>query len=307
MTGLAYAQPDPVMLRGLYEQHLAEQQQAHGEFDSHTADAARDLALFLRSHGDSNGAYAALVRTVAIDEKLFGADAARTLADVADLASVAPPADAGKLFERTAKSSDPAAASRALVALGEMRASQGDREGAARYWRQALAKQEAATGPESERVATLLNLLAQAVEPGDAIPLLQRALTLDRKIFGPGHPEIGATDQLLASSLLATGKTADAIAPGREALSILSLKLGPDHPRTAMAASTLAEVLRTSRNFAEAESLYRQALSIEEKVYGPQHPMTLIAIKNLADFLRERGKVADAIVLERRLITNVAH
>src|SRR5690348_1828418 len=128
MTGLVYAQPDPAMLRGLYEQHLAEQQKAYGEVDPHTADASRDLALFLRNHGDSQGAYTALVRTVAIDEKLFGADAARTLADVADLASVAPPADAGKLFERAAKSSDAASASRALVALGEMRASQGDRE-----------------------------------------------------------------------------------------------------------------------------------------------------------------------------------
>ncbi len=154
-----------------------------------------------------------------------------------------------------------------------MCAGRGDREGAARYWRQALAKQqEATTGPDSGNTAMILNVLAQVVEPHEAIPLLVRALTLDRKIFGPGHPEIGATDQLLAGALLATGKAAEAVAPGREALSILSLKLGPDHPRTAVAANTLADVLQATGNFAEAERLYRQALTIDEKVFGSQDP-----------------------------------
>jgi len=306
-AGMLCAQPQTPMLRTLYEQHLAEQQREYGDLDAHTAGAARDLALFLRSHGDPDGAYAAMSQTVNIDEKVFGPAAPRTLADVADLASVAPFADAGRLFERAAKSSDAAAASRALVALGEMHAGQGDREGAARYWRQALAKQEsAATGSESENVAMILNVLAQAVDPADAVPLLRRALALDRKLFGPVHPEVGATDQLLAGALLRSGHATDAVSPGREALSILTLKLGPDHPRTAAATHTLAEVLRATRSFAEAELLYRQALAVDEKIFGPQHPATLDEIRTLAAFLRERGKVAEAVVLERRLVVNVA-
>jgi tetratricopeptide (TPR) repeat protein len=300
------AQPHPAMLRELYEQHLAEQQRDHGEFDERTAAAARDLGLFLRGHGDPAGAYRALTRTVAIDEKVFGVDAPRTLADIADLATVAPPADAEKLFERAARSSDAGAASRALVALGEICAGRGDRQGSARYWRQALAKQESATGPESENVAMILNVLAQSVDPTEAIPLLRRALVVDKRVFGPIHPEVGATDQLLAGALLETGKAADAVAPGREALSILSSKLGPDHPRTAAAAGTLADVLRATRNYAEAERCYRQALSIDEKVFGPQHPATLDEVRTLAGFLRERGRVAEAVALERRLVVNVA-
>jgi tetratricopeptide (TPR) repeat protein len=294
------------LLRELFEQHLAEQQREYGEFDAHTAGAARDLALFLRSHDDPRGAYSAFLRTVAIDERVLGPDAPRTLADVADLASVAPSADAGRLFERASKSSDAGAASRALVALGEMHAGQGDREGAARYWRQALAKQESATGADSGNVAMILNVLAQVVEPADAIPLLRRALILDRKKFGPTHPEVGATDQLLAGALLATGKATEAVGPGMEALSILALKLDPDHPRTAVAASTLGDVLRATRSFTEAERLYRQALSIDERVFGPQHPATLEVVRILAACLRERGRVAEAAVLERRLVQNVA-
>ncbi len=193
---LAYAQPDPAMLRNLYEQNLASQQRRYGEFDAHTAEAARDLGLFLRRYANAKSAYDALSRAVVIDEKVFGADAPRTLSDVADLASVAPLDEAFKLFERAAKSSDAAAAARALIALGEARATQGDREGASKYWRMALAKQEA-VNPDSTTTAMILNILAQTVEPGSAVPLFRRALLLDRKLLGPAHPEVGATDQLL--------------------------------------------------------------------------------------------------------------
>jgi tetratricopeptide (TPR) repeat protein len=246
------------------------------------------------------------LRTVAIDEKVFGAAAPRTLADVADLATVAPAADAAPLFERAAKSSDSGAAARALVALGETRAAQSDREGAARFWREALKRQEAATGPDSSNVAMILNVLAQVLDPADAIPLLRRALALDRKVLGPGHPEVGATDQLLAGALLASGKASEAVEPGREALSILADKLGPDHPRTAVAAHTLADVLAANGKFADAERRYRQALDIDEKIFGPRHPATLEDVRSLAAFLRERQRVGEAQVLERRLVVNVA-
>jgi tetratricopeptide (TPR) repeat protein len=299
----AQAQPNPAMLRQLYEQNLANQQRQYGEFDEHTAGAARDLGLFLRNYGDPDAARDALSRAVAIDERVFGVDAPRTLADVADLASVAPLDAAAGLFERAARSSDAAAAARALVALGEMHASQGDREGAARYWRQALSKQEAAN-PDSTNTATILNVLAQTVQPADAIPLLRRALALDRKLLGPAHPEVGATDQLLAASLLSLGKVTEALVAAREALAILSIKLGSDHPRTARAASTLADVLRAAGQFQEAERLYRQALSIDEKAFGSQHPATQDDIRNLAQFLRQRGKLGEAAQLEHRLITN---
>ncbi|HEY3840001.1 MAG TPA: tetratricopeptide repeat protein [Bryobacteraceae bacterium] len=305
VAAAAHAQPHSEQLRDLYQQHLAEEQRDHGEFDARTAEAARDLGLFFRGHNDPQSAHDALTHAVAIDEKVFGPDAPRTLADVADLATVSPASEAPRLFERAAKSSDAAAASRALLALGEMRASQDDHQGAARFWRQALAKQEAAA-PDSPNAAMILNVLAQVVEPAEAIPLLHRALALDRKIYGAGHPETGGVDQLLAQSLLATGKAADAVAPAGEAFSILSTKLGLEHPRTASAADTLADAFRATAKFAEAERYYRQALAIDEKILGPQHPTTLENIRNLAAFLRRRGKVNEAIVLERRLVVNVA-
>jgi len=301
-AGLLGAQPNPAMLRQLFEQHLEEQVREHGELDARTALAARELGLFLRGAGDGDGAYRAMTRAVAIDEKVFGVDAPRTLADVADLASVAPMGEAGKLFERASKSSDAAAAARALVALGEMHAGNGDAAGAARYWRQAVAKME----PESESAARVMNVLAQVVEPREAIPLLRHALAIDHKVLGARHPEVGATEQLLARALVAAGRAAEAVTPAREALAILSDKLGPEHPRVAAAAATLASVLRVTGSFAEAERLYREALRVDEKVLGPQAPETLEEVRQLAGLLRERGRVQEAVELERRLVVNVA-
>jgi tetratricopeptide (TPR) repeat protein len=306
LCGLAVSpllsQPDPAMLRNIFEQHLAEEQQAHGEFDVRTAAAARDLGLFLRGRNDTAGAHAALSRAIAIDEKVFGPESPRTLADLADLASVSPLADAAKLFERASKSPDAAASARALVALGEMHAGQGDREGAARYWHRAVAKMP----PDTENTARILNVLAQVVQPAEAIPLLRRALVLDRRILGATHPEVGATGQLLAAALIATAKPADALPFAKEAYAILSGKLGPDHPRTAEAADTLANVLRANARFTEAEKFFRQAIDIDDRVLGPQHPSTLAEIRRFADFLRQRGRTRDAAELERRLVVNVA-
>lgn len=305
IASLAYAQPDPAMLRKLYEQNLADQQRQHGEFDPHTADAARNLGLFLRTYADPKAAYDALSHAVDIDEKVFGADSARTLADVADLATVAPFEQAVKLFARAARSSDGAAAARALIALGESAASQGDRAGAIKYWRMALAKQES-VNPDSIAMATILNVLAQSVEPTEAIPLLRRALVLDRKLLGPDHPEAGSVDQLLAASLLAIGKPDDALAPAREAIAILRAKLGPDHPRTARAAGTLAAVLNSTRQFREAERFYVEAWTTDEKALGPDDPTTQDDIRNLAAFFRQHGRAAEAEEMEHRLISNVA-
>ena len=302
MAAVAYAQPHPEMLRELYKQHVAVEQREHGEFDARTAEAARSLGLFLRGHGDAPGAFDAMSRAVAIDEKVFGAEAPRTLADVADLATVAPSSDAPRLFERAAKSSDAAAAARALVALGEMRASQGDRAGAARYWRQALARQ----GDESQNTATILTVLAQVVEPGEAIPLLRRALAIDRKNLGSGHPEFATAEQLLASALLATGTAAEAEPLARDAVAILAEKLSPDHPRTGAAVSVLASVLRAGGKFPEAEKLYRRALEIDDQALGTDSAVSLDAVRALADFLRSRGRAAEAATLERRLVVNVA-
>src|SRR5215813_7732183 len=106
-------QPDPAAIRRLFEENLSRSEKQYGAEDVRTADAARDLGLFLKTQGDFAGARVSLARAVRIEGRL---------ADVADLAALSPPEDAEPLWQRVAASPDPSLASRALAALGDLRA-----------------------------------------------------------------------------------------------------------------------------------------------------------------------------------------
>lgn len=294
-------QPDPAMLRGLFEQALARREQQYGMLDARTAQAAHDLGMFLHNQQDDDGARRALTEALRVDEKTRGLSAARTLSDAADLASVSPPEQAEPLWQRAAKSGDAALAARSLAALGELREAQGDRAGAAGFYRQALAKQEAVRGKDDAQVAVRLNELALVENPRAGVVLLQRALAIDRRAWGERHPETATAETNLSGLLLATGKIAESVRIAKAALATFESTLGPDHPRTAVATSNLADALRAARDYAGAERMYRRALAIDEAVYGPNRPETQSDVQNLADFLRERGRNQEAQELERRL------
>jgi tetratricopeptide (TPR) repeat protein len=293
-------QPDPAVLRRIYEDALARREQEYGLADARTARAASDLGLFLKNEGDEEAARAALEKALHIDERAQGQTAEPTLADAAELAGVSPPVAAEPLWQRAAGSKDPALASRAFAALGELRESAGDRNAAIDFYRRALEREEAASGKSSAKVAVRLNALALAAGPEQGIAMLNRALTIDRRVWGDRHPETATTETNLSGLLLAAGRTAESVRMGRAALAAFEATLGKDHPRTAAAASNLADALRAQGDRAGAEALYRRALEIDERAYGSRHPETLNDVRNLADFLREIGRGAEADQLERR-------
>ena len=298
LLGLAF-QPDPAMLKRMFEEGLARREREYGLSDARTAGAARDLGLFLSQSSDRAGAYRALAEALAIDEKVYGNHSARALEDAADLAGVADAGEAERLWQRASASPDPAIAARSLGFLGEILEAADNRKEAARLYRAALDKEEIAGGKDGARVATRLNALALVSEPAAAIPLLERALRINRKVWGERHPETATTEANLCGELLASGRAADAARLGRLALSNFEATLGPDHPRTAGAASNLADALRATGDRAGAERLYRKALRIDERAFGPRHPETRNDVRNLADFLRESGRAREASALEQ--------
>ena len=298
LLGLAF-QPDPAMLRRMFEEGLARREREYGVSDARTAAAARDLGLYLSQAGDRAGAYQALAKALAIDEKANGAKASTTLRDAADLAAVAPPREAESLWRRASECPDAAVAARSLTALGELREAANDRSSAAALYREALRKEETASGQNGARVAVRLNALALVSDPPAAIPLLERALTINRRAWGEQHPETATTEANLSGELLAAGHTTQAVRMGTLALSNFEATLGPEHPRTAAAASNLADALRAAGDRPGAEKLYRRALEIDEHAFGPRHPETLNDVRNLADFLREAGRPREAAALEQ--------
>jgi tetratricopeptide (TPR) repeat protein len=299
-------QPDPAAIRRLFEENLARQEKLYGaddkngKDDGRIAEAARDLGLFLKRQGDRAGAQAALARAVQADENTHGKAAPQTLADAAELAALSPAEQAEPLWRRIANTPDPGLASRALAALGDLRAAAQDTAGAVSLYRRALAKEEEAQGKNSAGVAVRLNALAVLVEPKEGVPMLQRALAIDRRLLGERHPETSTTEANLAGFLLDSGRADAALRLANAALAGLEDTLGPENPRVASVSTILAFCWRAKGDRVRAERLYRRALAIDEGAYGAEHPETLNDVKNLAEFLREIGKTAEAAALEKR-------
>jgi tetratricopeptide (TPR) repeat protein len=209
-------QPDPVALRRLFEDALSRRTHDYGESDARTAQAARDLGLFLVRSGDATAARRALTNAVHLDEKALSPSAPQTLEDVATLASVSPRAEAEPLLRRAAESPDPIVAGPALTSLAEMRKARGDAPGAAVLLRRAVEKAEAVDGADGLTVALVLNALALVSPPKDGIPVLQRALAIHQQKLGPRNPQTLADARQLATLLRATGRVAEAAALERQ-------------------------------------------------------------------------------------------
>jgi tetratricopeptide (TPR) repeat protein len=241
LAALLAMQPDPAMLRRLFEEALQRRQQEFGADDLRTAQAARDLGLFLSGQGDARSAQPALAQALLIDEKQLGPEAAQTLADAADLAAASPPASAEPLWKRAAASKEPHASARAFKALGAMRQAAGDAKGAAGFYRLALTKEQGAPA------AMTLNTLAPLVPLREGIVLLERALAIDRRVLGARHPETASTEANLAGLLLNAGRTEESIRAIRDAIAIFEETLGVDDPRVAISSMILADGLRVCR------------------------------------------------------------
>jgi tetratricopeptide (TPR) repeat protein len=261
-----FLQIDPAALRPLYEQALERRRKEFGAADPRTAQAARDLGLFLAGIGDSAGARPALAEAVRVDEQAFGAAAVQTLADVAELAAVSPPRTGEAMWRRASAAEDAGLAIRAWMALGSLRGTAADRAGAAAFYRKALARQEDAAGKDSPAIPAILQSLAEMVETREAIALLERALIVGRAIQGAHHPSNGLIEAALAAELLAAGRTDDALKAAADALAIDQETVGIEHPRSARAMTTMARVLQAQKQMECREHVSPGALDRRERL-----------------------------------------
>jgi tetratricopeptide (TPR) repeat protein len=118
-------------------------------------------------------------------------------------------------------------------------------------------------------------LLQVTGRPGEAEPLLRRALAIDEKHYGPDHIKVAADLTSLTVFLLRTDKRPREAEPvARRALAIFEKSFGPDNPDVAAGLNNLGVALLSTDRLDEAEPLFRRALAIDEKSYGANHPNT---------------------------------
>jgi tetratricopeptide (TPR) repeat protein len=150
---------------------------------------------------------------------------------------------------------------------------------------------------------TLATLLRDTNRLAEAEPVLERALAIDEKSFGPEHPNVAIDLNNLARLYDNQGQYAMAEPLHRRALAIREKALGWEHPHVAMSLNNLAALLRATNRLAEAEPLYRRALRILAdfgRRNGHEHPNFRTATKNYDGLLTAIGLRQDAIAARMR-------
>ena len=127
--------------------------------------------------------------------------------------------------------------------LGLIRAELGDPDGAARYYREALAINTTRFGPDHPLVLTnranLASALARLGRSGEAEGLLREVVAHRRRLLGGEHPDLAVGLALLAETIRAGGRSAEAEPLLVEALGIFEKRYPPGHQRIAGARSAL--------------------------------------------------------------------
>jgi len=139
-------------------------------------------------------------------------------------------------------------------------------------------------------------------EHARAEPLLLEVIEIDRRLYGPDHPQLAIAYNNLASSIHYQGRRTEAEPYYREALDISRKVYGPDHPHVAQFAENLATLLDDLGRTDEAEPYYREALRILTSALDAEDPRLAMLRRNLALNRYAVGAYDEAEVLLRASI-----
>ncbi|CAM9324990.1 unnamed protein product [Ectocarpus sp. 13 AM-2016] len=278
--GTGYVLPDLQLAAGEYDLAEKSQRQAledaenevrevedHGSKETRCAldreNAARSrLATVLDKQGKHKEAETLYVRSLAVDEKVYGPGHPKVAIGLNNRA--------------------------------EFLRSQGKYEEAEPLYVRSLAIREKAYGPDHPEIATSLNNLALVLESqGEyrkAEPLHVRSMAMCEKLLGPDHPEVAIGLNNWAELLRSQGNYEEAEPLYARSLAIREKVFGSDHPDVVVGLNNWAEFVNSQGEYDKAEPLYVRSLAISERVYGPDHPVVAVCLNNLAALLcRQTG------------------
>jgi len=255
--------PDPAgtaQFEPLYRAELSLRQKQLGEKDPRVAQAMRDLALFLKTHGKNDEARALLSRALAIEERAE---------DCLALAELSPPHEAGPLLERSLWIKE---SPQAHHRLADLLAGAQHFDPARQHYERAVELYSQAGADQLGLALNDLGFLHESQERfKEAEVYYRRALAAHQKAHGPKHPEVGITLNNLGSVVGAQGRLAEAEPLLRQALATLDQTLGNVHERTAACAANLGDLLSALNRPAAAKPLYNRAIRIYEQLKMPSN------------------------------------
>ena len=158
--------------------------------------------------------------------------------------------------------------------------------------------------PQDPVLAMSLNNLAEAYRAqgkyAQAEPLYRRALSIDEKVLGLGHPDTATDLNNLATLYFNQDRYAEAEPLYQRSLAIREKVLGPEDPNVASCLNNLAGLYQAQGQYAEAEPLLQRSLAIWEKALGTEHPLVAASLENYAALLRKTDRNEEADRVEER-------
>jgi tetratricopeptide (TPR) repeat protein len=194
-----------------------------------------------------------------------------------------------------------------LAGLGTLLDLDGRYADAERTLREALRLQQALYGARDPGVARTLKDLARTIthggNPNAAIPLMERALAVQRELRGSEpHPDLAEVLNDMGYVLSQSGDLDNAERFYRESLAMYQRLLGDKHPYVATELENVAFVLQSKGDSAGAEALLRQSLEIHRNLQGESHPEFGRALFNLAGVQYDRGETHEALENMRQVL-----
>jgi tetratricopeptide (TPR) repeat protein len=194
-----------------------------------------------------------------------------------------------------------------LAGLGTLLDLDGRYADAEQTLRDALKLQQALYGDNDPGVARTMKDLARTMtrggNPGAAIPLMQRALAVQRELRGnEPHPDLAEVLNDMGYVFNENGDLDNAEKFYRESLAMYRRLLGDKHPYVATELENVAFTLQGKGDLAGAEALLRQSLEIHRDLQGEGHPEAGRALFNLASVQYDRGETQEALANMRQAL-----
>jgi tetratricopeptide (TPR) repeat protein len=139
----------------------------------------------------------------------------------------------------------------------------------------------------------------------DARNVLERALAVAEKVYGPQHSAVATELNSIGLILLSSGDLDEALRYGRRALAMDEEVYGPVHPNVARDLNNLGLILYDKGDLEGALVHSRRLLAINEKVYGSDCREIAASLNNMGRILHKQGDLKQALrYIQRALAIN---
>ena len=214
---------------------------------------------------------------------------------------------------------EPVALSEGLNDLADLQNLQADYSAAEGAYREAITRLGARPKDRRSRIARadslygLGNVLRTEGRYADAERSFREALTMQRKLYGAKHGDIGRTLMDLALTLDDEDELKAALPLMRSAVAMQRELYGSEpHPDLAEAVNDLGNLLEENGDYDESERMYGESVALRRRLYGDKHPKIAQGLNNLASAMQDKGELAaseatyrQALTMERELLGNV--